>query len=115
MKANTALNCPIGSTAIIAGQVVRSEEDGGPSGYGILRNIPIINWVTASGTDEINDEAYLILVYPEIVNPDKVKLTQKPIDLTKDTEKTAVGTLDPAINQVRKDEQKKWYLKMFTW
>lgn len=115
MTTKTALNCPINKTAVIAGQVERNHEKDGPTGYGILRHIPIVNWVMGYGKYDTSDNVYIILIYPEITSPDKVKLTQKPSDITKEVDKEATAFIEPEVQAIRKNEQKNWFKRMFTW
>jgi len=113
-KTKTSLICPLGQTAIIAGQKELTFTQSGPSGYAFLRHIPIINWFASSSEDKGEENQILILVSPELMHQD-AQMSSRPSEENATLEQEVSERVNEEYQEVQENEQKSWFQRMFTW
>lgn len=113
-KTKTSLICPLGQTAIIAGQKELTFTQSGPSGYAFLRHIPIINWFASSSEDKGEENQILILVSPELMHQD-TQMSSRPSEENATLEQEVSERVNEEYQEVQENEQKSWFQRMFTW
>ena len=113
-KTKTSLVCPLGKTAVIAGQKELTFANNGPSGYAFLRHVPIVNWFTSFEEDSGEQVQMLILVSPELMKPN-VQLARHPSEETAGVETSVSDDVSKAEQKVLERESIPWYKRMFTW
>lgn len=113
-KTKTSLICPLGQTAIIAGQKELTFTQSGPSGYAFLRHIPIINWFASSSEDKGEENQILILVSPELMHQD-TQMSSRPSEENATLEQEVSERVNEEYQEVQDNEQKSWFQRMFTW
>ena len=106
--------CPLGQTAIIAGQKELTFTQSGPSGYAFLRHIPIINWFASSSEDKGEENQILILVSPELMHQD-TQMSSRPSEENATLEQEVSERVNEEYQEVQENEQKSWFQRMFTW
>ena len=113
-KTKTSLICPLGQTAIIAGQKEMTFNHSGPSGYAFLRHIPVINWFASSSEDKGEENQILVLVSPELMHQD-AQLSARPSEENASLEQEVSERVNEENQKVMDNEQKTWFQRMFTW
>ena len=113
-KTKTSLICPLGQTAIIAGQKELTFTQSGPSGYAFLRHIPIINWFASSSEDKGEENQILILVSPELMHQD-TQMSSRPSEENATLEQEVSERVNEEYQEVQENERKSWFQRMFTW
>lgn len=113
-KTTTEILCPLNRTAVIAGQKDLTYSDSGPSGYAFLRHIPVISWFTSSEEEQNEEMQLLILVSPRIANSN-VQMASVPSDETREVETTISRSIEEKSEEIREQESRSWFEKMFTW
>ena len=113
-KTKTSLICPLGQTAIIAGQKELTFTQSGPSGYAFLRHIPIINWFASSSEDKGEENQILILVSPELMHQD-AQMSSRPSEENATLEQEVSERVNEEYQEVQENERKSWFQRMFTW
>ena len=113
-KTKTSLLCPLGQTAIIAGQKELTFIKNGPSGYAFLRHVPVINWFASSSEDKGEEIQLLILVSPELMHQD-AQITARPSEENATLEQEVSERVNEEYQEVQDNEQKSWFQRMFTW
>lgn len=113
-KTKTELLCPLGKTAVIAGQKELTFTQNGPAGYAFLRHIPVLNWFSSFKEDQGEEVQILILVSPELMHQD-VKMATRPSAETAALEKNVFADVDSKSRDAREKEDRNWFLRMFTW
>lgn len=113
-KAKTSLLCPLGKTAVIAGQKELTFTKSGPSGYAFLRHIPIINWFSSFEEDLGEQMQILVLVSPELMHQN-ARMATRPSQENATLEKDVVEKVAPKTKQAQENEKKSWFQKMFVW
>lgn len=113
-KTKTSLICPLGQTAIIAGQKELTFTQSGPSGYAFLRHIPIINWFASSSEDKGEENQILILVSPELMHQD-TQMSSRPSEENATLEQEVSERVNEEYQEVQDNERKSWFQRMFTW
>lgn len=113
-KTKTTLLCPLGKTAVIAGQKEMTFTKSGPSGYAFLRHIPVINWFASFEEDSGEQLQMLILVSPELMHQN-VQLSSRPSIENAALEKEVAEKVQKKNLRVQENEKKSWFSKMFTW
>ena len=113
-KTKTSLLCPIGQTAIIAGQKELTFIRNGPSGYAFLRHVPVINWFASSEEDKGEEIQILILVSPELMQQD-TQITARPSEENASLEQEVSERVNEENQVVLDNEEKSWFQRMFTW
>ena len=113
-KTKTSLLCPLGQTAIIAGQKELTFSHEGPSGYAFLRHIPVLNWFTSFEEDKGEEVQMLILVSPELMHQD-TQLAARPSEENATLEKDVFEQVSEENQKVLENEKKTWLQRMFTW
>lgn len=66
---NPVIDCPLGQTVVIAGYHKMIENTIPPSGFPVLRRIPIVKWFIAKESNSIEDIKLMMLVSVRAVNP----------------------------------------------
>lgn len=77
VDAKTQIACRLGQTIVLAGSHEVAENQAGPTGFMFLRKIPVLGWFFSSGSEDLSDEHYLILVSPTLLKSD-CQLAEKP-------------------------------------
>ena len=113
-KTKTDLLCPLGKTAVIAGQKETTFTRNGPAGYAFLRHIPVINWFFSFEEDVGEQVQILILVSPELMHQN-VKMFDRPSHETAILEKSVSTRVDKKSKEVLKKEKDNWFIRMFNW
>ena len=113
-KTKTSFICPLGKTAVIAGQKELTFSRGGPSGYAFLRHIPVVNWFTSFQEDTGEQMQILILVSPERMKQD-VQVAVHPSEENRHLEKEVSTRTGEKEQKVRNRENHSWFLRMFDW
>ena len=113
-KTKTSLICPLGKTAIIAGQKELTFSKAGPSGYAFLRHIPVVNWFFSSEEDKGEEVQMLILVSPELMTQN-IKMATRPSEENATLENEVFERVNEKNLKVQENEQKSWFQRMFTW
>lgn len=113
-KTKTELLCPLGKTAVIAGQKELSFTKNGPAGYAFLRHIPIVNWFFSFKEDHGEEVQILILISPELVHQN-VKISARPSTETAGLETKVAEKVNSENQKALKKENSNWFLRMFTW
>lgn len=113
-KTKTTLICPLGKTAVIAGQKELTFSHEGPSGYAFLRHIPVINWFASSEEDKGEELQMLILVSPELMDQN-FKMETRPSEENATLEQEVSERVNSENLKVQENEQKTWFERMFTW
>lgn len=113
-KTKTSLICPLGQTAIIAGQKELTFTHTGPGGYAFLRHIPVINWFASSSEDKGEENQILVLVSPELMHQD-AQLSARPSEENASLEQEVSERVNEEYQEVQDNEQKSWFQRMFTW
>lgn len=113
-KTKTTLICPLGKTAIIAGQKELTFSHEGPSGYAFLRHIPVINWFASSEEDQGEELQMLILVSPELMDQN-ITMATRPSEENATLEQEVSERVSAENLKVQENEQKTWFERMFTW
>ncbi len=113
-KTKTSLICPLGQTAIIAGQKEMTFTHSGPGGYAFLRHIPVINWFASSSEDKGEENQILVLVSPELMHQD-AQLSARPSEENASLEQEVSERVNEEYQEVQDNEQKSWFQRMFTW
>ena len=113
-KTKTDLLCPLGKTAVIAGQKETTFTRNGPAGYAFLRHIPVINWFFSFEEDEGEQVQILILASPELMHQN-VKMFDRPSHETAILEKSVSARVDKKSKEVLKKEKDNWFIRMFNW
>lgn len=68
---NPTVDCPLGKTVVIAGYRSFVQTTMPPSGFPVLRNVPIINWFVSQEGDLAEDMKLMMLVSVRAVRPDE--------------------------------------------
>ena len=113
-KTKTELLCPLGKTAVIAGQKEFTFSKTGPTGYAFLRHVPVINWFFSFKEDTGEQVQILILVSPELMHQN-VKMAGRPSKDTSTLEKEVSARVNASNGKVIKNENRGWFSRMFTW
>ena len=113
-KTKTTLICPLGQTAIIAGQKEMTFNHSGPGGYAFLRHIPVINWFASSSEEKGEENQILILVSPELMHQD-TQMSTRPSEENASLEQEVSERVNEENQKVLDNEQKTWFQRMFTW
>ena len=113
-KTKTSFICPLGKTAIIAGQKELTFTHNGPRGYAFIRHIPVLNWFFSFKDDFGEEMQILILVSPELMHQD-VKLDAHPSQENRQLEKEVSTRVGEQEKEVREREQHNWFRRMFNW
>ena len=113
-KTKTSLICPLGKTAIIAGQKELTFTHTGPGGYAFLRHIPIINWFASSSEEKGEENQILILVSPELMQQN-TDISARPSEENASLEQEVSERVNEENQKVLDNEQKSWVQRMFTW
>jgi type II secretory pathway component GspD/PulD (secretin) len=113
-KTKTTLICPLGKTAVIAGQKELTFSHEGPSGYAFLRHIPVINWFASSEEDKGEELQMLILVSPELMEQN-IRMETRPSEENATLEQEVSERVNAENLKVQENEQKTWFERMFTW
>lgn len=113
-KTKTQIRCVPGQTVILAGQKENVYTGQGPSGYAYLRHAPILNWFFAHEDELITEMYYLILICPQMKKaaPD---MLAPPADATIHLEKKVQERIREREEKIRAEEEKNWFMKMFSW
>ena len=113
-KTKTELLCPLGKTAVIAGQKELTFTKNGPAGYAFMRHVPILNWFFSFKEDVGEQVQVLILISPELMHQN-VKISAQPSKETAGLEKNVFTKVDSEHQKVLKKEKDNWFVRMFTW
>ncbi len=113
-KTKTSLICPLGQTAIIAGQKELTFTHTGPGGYAFLRHIPVINWFASSSEEKGEENQILILVSPELMEQN-TEMSARPSEENASLEQEVSERVNEEYQEVQDNEQKSWFQRMFTW
>ena len=113
-KTKTSLLCPLGQTAIIAGQKELTFIHNGPSGYAFLRHVPVINWFASSSEDKGEEVQMLILVSPELMHQN-TQISARPSEENASLEQEVSERVNVENQKVLENEEKSWFQRMFTW
>ena len=113
-KTKTELLCPLGKTAVIAGQKELTFTKSGPVGYAFLRHVPVVNWFFSFKEDKGEQVQILILISPELMHQN-VKMTSRPSVETAGLEKNVSARVNSENQSVLKKEKNNWFVRMFTW
>ena len=113
-KTRTELLCPLGKTAVIAGQKEITFTKNGPTGYAFLRHVPILNWFFSFEEDSGEQIQLLILVCPELMHQN-TKMETRPSAETATLEKDVFEKVNSENQKVLKKEKSSWFRRMFTW
>ena len=113
-RTKTSLQCPLGKTAVIAGQKELTFTKNGPAGYAFLRHIPILNWFASFEEDSGEQVQILILVSPELMHQN-LQLSARPSQENSTVEDEVSEVVNEGNQQVHENEQKSWFMRMFTW
>ena len=68
---NPVIDCPLGKTVVLGGYTDMQERTRPPSGFPILRNVPLLNWFVAQEKEESAEDKIMFLVNVRAVNPDE--------------------------------------------
>ena len=68
---NPVIDCPLGKTVVLGGYTDMQERTQPPSGFPILRNVPLISWFVAQEKEDTEEEKIMFLVNVRAVNPDE--------------------------------------------
>ncbi len=113
-KTKAEILCPLNKTAVIAGQREMTFSNSGPSGYAFLRHIPIVNWFMAFEEDQGEEMQLLILVCPKIAGQ-HVQMSSVPSEETAEVENKVSRSVREKSRKIQQQENRNWFLKMFTW
>lgn len=113
-KTKTSFLCPLGKTAIIAGQKELTFTHNGPTGYAFLRHVPVLNWFFAFKEDVGEEMQILILVSPELMRQD-AKLSEHPSQENRKLGEEVSGRTGEQERDVRERERHNWFRRMFNW
>ena len=113
-RTKTSLQCPLGKTAVIAGQKELTFTKNGPAGYAFLRHVPILNWFASFEEDSGEQVQILILVSPELMHQN-LQLSARPSQENSTVEDEVSEVVNEGNQQVHENEQKSWFMRMFTW
>ncbi|MCI5778552.1 MAG: type II and III secretion system protein [Lentisphaeria bacterium] len=113
-KTKTELLCPLGKTAVIAGQKELTFTKNGPAGYAFLRHVPVLNWFFSFEEDQGEEVQILVLVSPELMHQN-VQMASRPSAETATLEKDVFTDVDSRNQAAREKEQRNWFSRMFTW
>jgi len=113
-KTKTSLLCPLGKTAIIAGQKELTFTRNGPSGYAFMRHVPVFNWFLSFQEDSGEEVQILILVSPERMHQN-VKLSAHPSQENRKLEGEVSERTGKNEREVLEREQRGWFRRMFDW
>ena len=113
-KTKTSLLCPLGKTAVIAGQKELTFTKSGPAGYAFLRHIPVINWFASFEEDTGEQMQILVLVSPELMHQN-TQMATRPSMENATLEKDVAEAVSAKTRQVQESEKKSRFQKMFEW
>lgn len=103
---NPAINCPLGKTVVVAGYRSMVESTAPPSGFPVLRNLPLLNWFVSHEGNSYEDIKLMMLISVREVRPDEPE--QQDAALPYEVSKNL--TTDVQIpNQKRLDDEKKFH------
>lgn len=68
---NPVIDCPLGKTVVLGGYQEMVESTVPPSGFPILRHVPIVNWFVSNESNEKNDLKLMMLISVRAVKADE--------------------------------------------
>lgn len=113
---NPVVDCPLGKTVVVAGYNSFVQSTMPPSGFPVLRNVPIINWFLSQEGDNVEDMKLMMLVSVRAVRPDEPEQQDAllPYEASKNLT-TEVQIDNNERIQKRKDEKWSGWLFWLNW
>ncbi len=103
----------LGETIAIGGSHKVSHTETPPSGFAVLRYIPIVSWFTSYGQENVSDDYTLVLISPEYAD-EFDPLRRRPSEETGHLERTASRELPKAVKE-RIRQSDPWYKVFYFW
>ncbi|MGN0833631.1 MAG: hypothetical protein ACI4RD_08305 [Kiritimatiellia bacterium] len=107
---NPSVVCPLGKTVVLAGYRSMLEESSPPSGFPILRHIPIVNWFVSQEGNRIENMKLMMLVSVRIAAGDEPEAQQAVLPY-EDTKNLPAEVEIP--NDRRLEGRRKWHGIMY--
>ncbi len=102
---NPNVICPLGKTVVLAGYQSFVQSTKPPSGFPVLRNVPIINWFISEEGDKVEDIKLMMLVSVRAVRPDEPEQQDALLPYEASKNLTTEVQID---NNDRIEKRKKW-------
>lgn len=106
---NPVIDCPLGKTVVIGGYRRMVETTTPPSGFPVLRHIPIVNWFIAKEGNSLENISLMMLISVRAVRPDEpeAQATKLPYEESKNLPTEAEITNEERLES-RKEHSGFW-------